>query len=365
MLAAFEDDEEAWFNRAQLADNTARVPFFKALLRLNPLHPGATHELVHFYENYRRPALGWPYAEAYIASSPGLPHAFHMQAHLGTRIGKWEKTSDWSARAIELEKAYHRDMNVAPRQDSQYGHHLETLLTSLIHDGRFKEARAIQAEARGLGYRHLLPWFRLHLAERDWAEALKIAQQQRSDAATFNYLTALVHLKQGNLEKASTAVAALKKATGGRTGGGRRAGDRQAQLAEVEGWLRCRKGEADAGLKLLAQAVERTRNDYGHHAWGNGALYMETWGIAALQAGKLDVAEEAFLEALAHDRGSVRGALGMQVVCERQGRTDEAARFAALARRCWARADPGRLEAELAWLRGENEDKPKAGKSGK
>ena len=74
------------------------VPFYKALLQVNPLHPGANHELVHFYENMRRPALGWPYAENYIKSSPGIPHPFHMQAHLATRIGRWDKTSDRSCR---------------------------------------------------------------------------------------------------------------------------------------------------------------------------------------------------------------------------------------------------------------------------
>ena len=79
---------------------------------------------------------------------------------------------------------------------------------------------------------------------------------------------------------------------------------------------------------------------------------MELWGIGALTVGKLDVAEEAFHEALAHDPGSVRGALGMQVVCERQGRSEEAIRFGELAHRCWRKADPGRLEAELRDLRG-------------
>jgi Tfp pilus assembly protein PilF len=85
---------------------------------------------------------------------------------------------------------------------------------------------------------------------------------------------------------------------------------------------------------------------------------MEAWGVGALQANKLDVAEEAFHEALAHDPGSVRAALGMQVVCERQGRPEEVERYAALARRCWAKADPGHLQAELAALRGEKAARP-------
>ena len=57
------------------------------------------------------------------------------------------------------------------------------------------------------------------------------------------------------------------------------------------------------------------------------------------------------MEALAHDAGSVGGALGMQVVCERLGRREEAQRFAELAQRCWHRADPGMLQAELEYLR--------------
>src|SRR5262249_34257614 len=147
MLAVFDDDEEAWYARADLADaGVARVPLFKALLRINPVHPGANHELVHFYETYRRPGLGMPFAEKYIESSPGIPHPFHMQAHLATRIGRWDKTSDRSARAIELERAYHKDMNVSPKQDHQYNHHLEILTRSLIHDGRFREAKEAKSE---------------------------------------------------------------------------------------------------------------------------------------------------------------------------------------------------------------------------
>src|SRR5438046_9363596 len=88
MLAVYDDDEEAWYFRAQLAGGAGgfggtvgAVPFYKALLKVNPLHPGANHELVHFYEGFRRPALGMIYADQYIESSPGIPHPFRMHAH--------------------------------------------------------------------------------------------------------------------------------------------------------------------------------------------------------------------------------------------------------------------------------------------
>jgi Tfp pilus assembly protein PilF len=78
---------------------------------------------------------------------------------------------------------------------------------------------------------------------------------------------------------------------------------------------------------------------------------MEVWGLAALQVGNLEVAEEAFLEALAHDSGSVRAALGLQVLCEIQERNEEARQYAELARRFWKHAEVRSFDAELAGIR--------------
>lgn len=349
LLTLYDDDEEGWFCRSQVADGpNAFVPYFKALLRVNPLHPGAHHELVHHYENIRRPALGWPHAVGYIQSSPGIPHAFHMQAHLGMRIGKWEKTTDWSSHAIELQVAYHKFQGVKPNEDWQFSHHLETLMQALIHAGRFKEARAIRAECEKHGYQQRLHWFRLHVAERDWDEAQKVIANFKSDKLMSAYLRALLYLKKGDVERAVPEVNILAEAYPTK----KNDRDFELRLWETQGILQCARGGADGGLKLLAKTVAKTKDEFRYHAWGHGAYYMESWGIAALKANRLAVAEEAFLESLAHDAGSVRGALGMQVVCERQGRTEEALRFAELAQRCWRKADAGRLEAELQDLRG-------------
>ena len=101
----------------------------------------------------------------------------------------------------------------------------------------------------------------------------------------------------------------------------------------------------DAGLKLLARTVERTQNDFFYHSWGGGAYFMELWGIEALHGNRFDVAEEAFLEALAHDPGSEYAGLpGMQVLCERQGRVEEAKTL----RRAGAQVlEPGRTPKRL------------------
>jgi tetratricopeptide (TPR) repeat protein len=355
MLTLYDDDEEGWFYRAHLAGGTgfggvvSAVPFYKALLRVNPLHPGANHELVHFYENSQRPALGWQYAEGYIKSAPGIPHPFHMQAHLAMRLGRWDKTTDRSSHAIELEHAYHKEMNVQPKDDHQYSHHLEILTTALIHDARYAEARACKEEAEKLKYTNFQQlWFRMHLGEGDWAAAEKVIDgMRRRDKQTTSYMRAILALRQGDAKRAAAEVEVLRQAYQ------ERKNDRQLELRlwETQGLLMCHQGDGDAGVKLLARCVEKTKDSYQHHAWGHGAQYMLAWGNGALKAGKLDVAEEAFLEALAHDPGNARAALGMQVICDRQGRSEEAQRFLAIAQKSWSKANPDHVKAEWDFLK--------------
>ena len=90
---------------------------------------------------------------------------------------------------------------------------------------------------------------------------------------------------------------------------------------------------------MLKKCVDATKKDYYHHSWGNGAVLMESWGTGALECGNAQQAEEAFQEALAHDAGSIRGALGLWALCERLARTEEAERYLRLAHRCWAKAE--------------------------
>lgn len=340
LLTLYEDDQEGWYWRAQLAEGiNGKTPFYKALLRVNPLHPGANHELVHFYENIKRPALGWPYAEAYVASSPGIPHANHMQAHLATRIGKWGPTTDWSAKAIEVHKAYQAYQGVTKQEDYQYSHHLDTLMKSFGHDGRFAEIRALKTEF-GERYQQRPEWFRMCLTTGDWAEAQKIAENfRKTDKVNGAYYAAMLYLEKGDTERAGAEIDVLRQAQQSK-----KVGNSDRRMSEVQGRYLCQSGNGEAGLKMLKKIVDTTKNDYNHHSWGNGAVYMELWGTGALECGNAVEAEEAFQEALAHDAGSVRGALGLWALCDRLGRVEEAERYLKVAQRCWARADPKDFE---------------------
>jgi tetratricopeptide (TPR) repeat protein len=348
LITLYDDDEEGWFARAQIAEGTnAAVPYYKSLLRLNPLHPGANHELVHHFENIQRPVLGWPFAEKYMASSPGIPHAFHMQAHLAMRVGKWANTTDWSYRAYKMEKEYHQFQGVLPNDDHQFNHHLETLTRGLVHEGRFLEAKMLQEEAIGYDYKFYPEWFRTAMTQHDWPAAQKLIETMRkTDRLGAAYYAAIVALEQRNHPRVEAELEVLRQAAAAKKSD-TKIGYR---VWEIQARFYCQLGQGEAGVKLFHRIVEKTKNDFNHHAWGGGAYYMEQWGVAALEAGLASEAEEAFQEALAHDAGSVRGALGLWAVCERLGRMDEAGRYMKLARRCWARAsvvDFDRLQTDL------------------
>jgi tetratricopeptide (TPR) repeat protein len=174
------------------------------------------------------------------------------------------------------------------------------------------------------------------VATGDWAEARKLADHwAKSDKAAGAYHMAVIALERGDLPAAAAAVDVLRQGLQSK-----KTRSQELRLWEVQGRLMCLTGQGEAGVRLLKRAVDKTKDDYTHHAWGGGAYYMEQWGAAALDAGRAADAEEAFQEALAHDAGSVRGALGLWALCSRLGRTDEAGRFLALAERCWAKADP-------------------------
>src|SRR5262249_30442597 len=195
--------------------------------------------------------------------------------------------------------------------------HLEILFASLVHDGRFPEARAIKREMEQAGFKPWLAWSKLHLAERSWSELLRVADlSRRTEKTTAAYLAALAYLHQGDAARALPEIQVLQEAFHCRGADVDRR--LEPRLLEAQGLYLCQTGHEGEGLKLLQRAAEKTKHDYAHHAWGNGAYYMEAWGLAALRARQETMAEEAFLEALAHDPGSVRAALGLQVLCERQ-----------------------------------------------
>jgi hypothetical protein len=261
-----------------------------------------------------------------------MPHANHMQAHLAMRLGRWDEAIDCTRQSRR------KSLEGYPELDPS--HHIDILVRALAHEGRFAEA---DAEPRA--YRNGIPWARLLQVKAD-TDALQAWAEQRmaSNSPDGFYIGALVRLDRGDLEGAQPMMANVEAQW-------KKAPNNLYRYNEVRGRYLVQSGSVDEGLKLLREAGVRAVKDTGLHAWGGGSYVLEAWGEAALRAHRWDEAEEAFHEALAHEHGSIIGALGMQVVSEQRGRPDETAHYAARARSIWKRADPGALERQLERLR--------------
>ena len=336
-IVAYPDDVELWTWRGKVwggygfgTGNPQGIPYQLAALMINAEHPSPNHELVHAFESLDRPALGWRFTEAYRASAPNMPHANHMQAHLAMRIGRWQDAID------STRFSRRRSLEGYPELDPS--HHIDILMRALAHEGRFKEA-----ESEPQSYRDGLPWARL-LQLKGIPEELSAWAQRRGNAPDGVYISALVKLDAGDLEAARPLVERVEQLFKNQPANAYR-------LQEVKGRFLVQSGQVDEGLKILREAAQKAVKDSGLHAWGGGSYVLEVWGEAAMRARRWDEAEEAYHEALAHEHGSILGALGMQVVWEQRGRTDMAQHYASRARSIWKDANPGALDRQLTRIR--------------
>ena len=51
--------------------------------------------------------------------------------------------------------------------------------------------------------------------------------------------------------------------------GGRSEKELELRLWETQGIYLCQTGSPDPGLKLLSRCVDKTKDDFSHHSWGN------------------------------------------------------------------------------------------------
>ena len=339
-ILAYPDDVELWIWRGKVhRTSLSAIPYQIAANRLAPEHPSPNHELVHAYEGVDRPALGWPYTIGFRTSAPNMPHANHMQAHLAMRLGRWEEAI--SATRVSWQKSK------AGFPDGVKTHHIDILTRALSHEGRFAEAEADPAANRAY-----LPWGRLLRMKADQPALTAWSQQQlQRKNLTGEYVGALMRLDQGDLPAAAALLDKLKL----RAKKTRSAFQKRYigyYVSEVQGRYLIQTGKSDQGLKIFEDLAAKAVVDPALHAWGGGSYFLEVWGENALRARRWDAAQEAFLEALAHEHGSILGALGMQVVSEGRNQDDLAEHYAARATRIWQGADAGVKDRQLARLRG-------------
>jgi len=113
----------------------------EAVLRRNPTHPGATHYLIHAYDDPVLAPLGLPVARRYARIAPLAEHALHMPSHIFVQTGSWDESVASNEAAWTASKAWVKRKHL--RNSELDLHTASWLHYSYLQQGRFARARTL------------------------------------------------------------------------------------------------------------------------------------------------------------------------------------------------------------------------------
>ena len=113
----------------------------EAVLRRNPTHPGATHYLIHAYDDPVLAPLGLPVARRYARIAPRAEHALHMPSHIFVQTGSWDESVASNEAAWTASKAWVKRKHLGNTELDL--HTAAWLHYSYLQQGRFRRAGAL------------------------------------------------------------------------------------------------------------------------------------------------------------------------------------------------------------------------------
>ena len=114
--------------------------------RRNPLHPGATHYIIHAYDHPDYAARGLSAARHYAEIAPEAFHAQHMPAHIFVQLGMWNESdrSNSNAWRVSDEWVARKRLPLGLRDYHSY----HWLVYTRLQEGRYREATELLETVR-------------------------------------------------------------------------------------------------------------------------------------------------------------------------------------------------------------------------
>ena len=291
----------------------------EAVLKKDPLHPGANHYYVHALEASLRPEQALAAAERLTGMMPAAGHLQHMPAHIMQRVGRYEDASRANRDGVTADRSYMASTRLPDYYGMYLAHNYQFLAYSASMEGRRDEATAAGRSMRDVlpvGMLLAMPGSDWYLSEiyfvmlrfGQWDAVLaEPAPDPRLSAftAAYHYARAVAFSEKGRLD------------------------DARASLAQLEAIAAATPGDAGAGLNtardVFAVALDAAR---AHVARADGKLE------AAASRFRAAIAKE---DALAYDEPAdwflpVRHELGALLLKMRKPVDAEAVYRADLAR---------------------------------
>jgi tetratricopeptide (TPR) repeat protein len=127
--------------RSDLRPSVQAAAIVEDVLRRNPTHPGATHYLIHAYDDPMLAPLGLPVARRYARIAPKAEHALHMPSHIFVHLGLWDDVVSSNEAAWTASKAWVKRKG-RPNVDLDL-HAASWLHYGYLQQGRYGRAKAL------------------------------------------------------------------------------------------------------------------------------------------------------------------------------------------------------------------------------
>ena len=280
-----------------------------AAMQKNPDHPGATHYVIHAFDDPVHAPVGLPAARAYSGIAPGAAHAQHMTTHIFLALGLWDEVVSQNVIASGADRSRWRP-----------GHYTIWLGYGLLQQARFADAKAHLELVRTnlgtsgpAGQRNSLIFMRANhvINAETWSDTALMFPvdltgtsplAQQTDA----FLRAYVFLKRGNTTAAEQLLSKLDSSAVFRL--------------QLDGLLKLARRDSAGGLDAIrrAAAIEDTLP----MAFGPPEYVKpshELLGEQLLALGRNAEARRAFQRALELAPRRVRSLLGLARAAKAEG----------------------------------------------
>src|SRR5262249_28727728 len=122
-----------WFKNGLPKRNTQNfINILETALRMSQQHPGANHYYIHALEASPYPQKALKSADAFWANDYGIGHFAHMPSHIYRLMGEYTKAISANERAVALDEAHLRQINLrGTNYEAFYTHNLLFLTHTL------------------------------------------------------------------------------------------------------------------------------------------------------------------------------------------------------------------------------------------
>ena len=282
----------------------------------NPSHPGAPHYAIHAFDDPTHAPLALPSALRYAEIAPAVAHARHMPTHIFIQHGMWDYVSSHNQIAYDVA----RDLWVSGDSVGDTVHPLDWGQYGDLQLGDYAKARAwierlemvareSDGQARALSSLPLLN-ARYVVETEEWE-----TRPVTDDSSAPELLaTGISAVKTGDLATAERAEAKLKTMAAGDNPAN------QIMYREVAALIRLARGQGDAALALMDEAVELVAG----MRLPNGAANpvkppYELYGEILLELDRPAEAFARFETSLQRMQGRSRSLLGLARAAARSG----------------------------------------------